>query len=60
MKAAHVVFFGDEDENSDGGNYILNKFAGEYTSVKDDGVNYLLGLYIAPEHEAGFTRPGDQ
>ena len=47
----------NEDENGDGGNYIVNKFMGEYTSVKDDGLNYILGLHIAPKHEAGFTRP---
>ena len=60
VKAGHVVVFGDDDENGDGGNYIVNKFTGEYTSVKDDGLNYILGLHIAPKHEAGFTRPEDQ
>ena len=60
VKAGHVVVFGDDDGNGDGGNYIVNKFTGEYTSVKDDGLNYILGLHIAPKHAAGFTRPEDQ
>ena len=60
VKAGHVVVFGDDDENGDGGNYIVNKVTGEYTSVKDDGLNYILGVYVAPKHEAGFTRPEDQ
>ena len=55
VRAGHMVVFGDGD-NGDG-NYIVNKITGELTSVKDDGINYLLGLYIAPRNEAGFARP---
>ena len=51
------MVFGDDDENGDACSYIVNKVTGEYTSVKDDGVNYILGLHIAPKHGAGFTRP---
>ena len=60
VKAGHVVVFGDDDESGDGGNYIVNKLTGEYTSVRDDGLNYILGLHIAPKHEAGFARPEAQ
>ena len=49
-----VVFGGGDDGD---GNYIVNKVTGETTSVKDDGVNYLLGFYIAPVQESGFARP---
>ena len=30
---------------------------GDDDDENGDGVNYFLGLYIAPKHEAGFTRP---
>ena len=55
VKAGHMVVFGDGDDGD--GNYIVNNIAGELMSVKDDGVNYLLGLYLAPRSEAGFARP---
>ena len=38
-------------------NYVVNKTTGEVTGVMDDGINYLMGMYIIPEAEAGFTRP---
>ena len=50
-----MVVFGDGEDGS--GNYIVNKTTGETTAVKDDGVNYLLGLFIAPMQAAGFARP---
>ena len=54
VRSGHVVVFGDgEDAES----YIVNKVTGERTAVKDDGVNYLLGLHIAPRSESGFVRP---
>ena len=52
VQAGHMVVFGD---GSDGN--IINKVTGETTVVKDDGVNYLLGLFIAPVQESGFARP---
>ena len=55
VQAGHMVVFGGGDDGD--GNYIVNKVTGEMTSVKDDGVNYLLGFYIAPVHESGFARP---
>ena len=55
VQAGHMVVFGGGDDGD--GNYIVNKVTGETTAVKDDGVNYLLGLYIAPVQESGFARP---
>ena len=55
VRSGHVVVFGDGENGSE--SYIVNKFTGECTAVKDDGVNYLLGLHIAPRSESGFVRP---
>ena len=55
VQAGHMFVFGDGDDGR--GNYILNKSTGETTAVKDDGVNYQLGLYIAPMQESGFAWP---
>ena len=49
-----MVVFGDGE---DAGSYIVNKVTGERTAVMDDGVNYLLGLHLAPRSESGFVRP---
>ena len=54
-KAGHMVVFGDGSDGN--GNYIINNVTGETTVVKDDGVNYLLGVFIAPVQESGFARP---
>ena len=54
VRAGHVVVFGGGEDGSD--NYIVNKFSGEATPVEDDGVNYLMGMYIVPKKEAGFGR----
>ena len=56
VRSGHVVVFGDGD-GDDAESYIVNKVTGERTAVKDDGVNYLLGLHIAPRSESGFVRP---
>ena len=50
VRAGHVVVFGD-GENGDE-NYIYNKFSGETTAVTDDGINYLMGMWIIPPGEA--------
>ena len=61
VRSGHAVIFGDgEDGNS---HYILNKMTGEVNMVKDDGVNYLMGMYVIPKAEmqaAGFGRPVTQ
>ena len=54
-RAGHIVVFGDGEDGSN--NYIVNKVTGEQTAVKDDGINYILGLHIAPRSEAGLARP---
>ena len=46
VRAAHVVVFGGGGGCSQ--NYIMNKVMGEYTSVNDDGVNYLMRMWIIP------------
>ena len=55
VRAGHMVVFGDGNDGC--GNYIVNKITGEMTAVRDDGMNYLLGLYIAPVQESGFALP---
>ena len=55
VQAGHVVIFGDAADGC--AHYIVNKVTGEMTAVRDDGINYLLGLYIAPLQESGFARP---
>ena len=34
----------------------LNKVTGEVNAMRDDGINYLMGMYIVPPDEAGFGR----
>ena len=55
VQAGHMVVFGDDTDGC--GNYIMKKITGEMTAVRDDVVNHLLGLYIAPVQESGFARP---
>ena len=55
VRAGHMVVFG-AGENGDQ-NYVLNKFTGDCSMVKDDGLNYLMGMYIVTRSEAGFARP---
>ena len=55
VQAGHMVVFGDDGGCC--GNYIVNKITGEVIAARDDGMNYLLGLYIAPVQESGFARP---
>ena len=50
VRAGHVVVFGDGEDGSQ--NYIMNKVTGEFTSVNDDGTNYLMGMWIIPPSEA--------
>ena len=62
VRTGHMVIFGDGDEGNE--HYIMNKMTGECNRVKDDGTNYLMGMYIVPKAEmqaaAGFTRPVKQ
>ena len=58
VRAGHLVVFGD-GENGDE-NYIYNKFSGERTAVTDDGINYLMGMWIVPPGEASSQPFGRQ
>ena len=55
VRAGHVVVFGDGDDGHS--HYVFNKVTGECTAVRDDGTNYIMGMYIVPKDEAGFGRP---
>ena len=50
VRAGHPVVFGDRENGDE--NYIYNKFSGERTVVTDDGVNYLMGMWVIPPGEA--------
>ena len=54
-KTGHMVVFGDGPEGEL--HYVVNKLTGEMNAIRDDGINYLMGLYIMPPEEAGFARP---
>ena len=34
-----------------------NKFTDEMTKVGDDGINYVMNMYVLPASEAGVARP---
>ena len=55
VRAGHVVVFGDGDDGHS--HYVVNRVTGELTAVRDDGMNYFMGMYIVPKDEAGFWRP---
>ena len=57
VKAGHMVIFGDGDEGQS--HYVYNKFTGETNEVTDDGINYVMGMYIVPPDDAGFGRPAE-
>ena len=54
IKSGHLVVFGDGDDGTE--SYVVNKFTGEVNMLIDDGVNYLMGMYVVPPEESGFTR----
>ena len=55
VKAGHTVVFGDGESGHS--HYVYHKVSGECIGVRDDGVNYLMGMHIVPKAEAGFARP---
>ena len=55
VKAGHVVVFGAGDAGDE--HYVYNKISGETNAVADDGINYLMGMYVVPRNTAGFGRP---
>ena len=55
MQAGYVVVFGDyADDHS---HYVFNKLSGECTAVRDNGTNYIMGMYIVLKPDAGSARP---
>ena len=46
VKTGHLVVFGDGADGSE--HYILNRESGEVNVVRDDGLNYLMRLYVIP------------
>ena len=54
VRSGHVVVFGDDENGCS--HYVLNKTTGECTAVRDDGANYLMGMYVVPRCSAGFAR----
>ena len=46
VKTGHLVVFGDGADGSE--HYILNRESGEVNAVRDDGINYLMRLYVIP------------
>ena len=57
-KSGHMVIFGDGPEGTV--HYVVIKFSGEHNAIKDDGINYLMGMHIVPPSVAGFTRPAER
>ena len=55
VKAGHVVVFGAGDAGDE--RYMYNKISGETNAVADDGINYLMGIYVVPRNAADFGRP---
>ena len=54
VRAGHIVVFGDGEDSN--GNYTVNKITGDYTAVADDGINYLMGMWVIPPDEQPFHR----
>ena len=55
VKAGHVVVFGAGDAGNE--HCVSNEISGETNAVADDGVNYVMGMYVVPRNTAGFGRP---
>ena len=51
----HCVVFGGGKNGDE--HFIVNRFTGEINEVKDDGTNYLMGMYVIPKAEMDFLRP---
>ena len=44
VRTGHVLVFGDGENGAD--HYILNRATVEIYMVRDDGLNYLMKLYV--------------
>ena len=59
VRTGHMVIFGDGEPGNEQ-HYVLNKMTGETNMVIDDGINYLMRLFVVPNPEAGFGRQLEQ
>ena len=59
VRSGHMVIFGDGEPGNEQ-HYVLNKMTGETNMVIDDGINYLMRLFVVPNPEAGFGRQLEQ
>ena len=57
-KASHIVIFCDGDDGQS--HYVYNKFIGETNEANDDGINYIMGMYIVTPDDAGFGGPAPE
>ena len=56
VRTGHVVVFGDGENDAD--HYSLNRATGESSMVRDDGLNYLMTLYVvAPAAQLSCLQP---
>ena len=57
IRTGHVVVFGGGDNGDE--HFVINRLTGEVNEVKDDGVNYLMGMYVIPKAAMAmdFARP---
>ena len=59
VRTGHMVIFGDGEPGNEQ-HYVLNKMTGETNMAIDDGINYLMRLFVVPNPEAGFGRQLEQ
>ena len=45
-RTGHLVVFGDGPGGEQ--HYVLNRVTGEMNMIRDDGINYIMGLYVMP------------
>ena len=55
VNAGHVEVFGAGDAGDE--HYVYNKISRETNAVADDGVNYVMGMYVMQRNTAGLGRP---
>ena len=55
VRSGHEVVFGDAENGCS--HCLLNKTTGECIAFRDDGTNYLMGMYVILICSVGFTTP---
>ena len=55
VRAGVIVVLGDGDEGCS--HYVYNKITGHCIGVKDDGINFLMGMHIMSRADTDFVRP---